>query len=146
MKGVRFLLFGTAEKPFQAFAIQNGAACAHINPRGNASTSGPRCTTAARASQRPTHCNGDTTMTGITTAKTTALIAALALSLATTSTFAETRTSKAKKGHAASATASVKTQTRMPTSPFAAERGVSSRASIDQRPDVPGYPQAQAAQ
>jgi hypothetical protein len=85
-------------------------------------------------------------MTGITTAKTTALITALALSLAATSAFAETTTSKAKTGHAASATASVKTQTRLPVSTFAAARGVSSRASIDQRPDVPGYPPAQAAQ
>jgi len=52
--------------------------------------------------------------------------------------------SKAKKGHAA--LASVKTQPRKPASAFAAARGIDSRAAIDQRPDVPGHPPAQAAQ
>jgi len=83
-------------------------------------------------------------MTGITTAKT--LITALALSLAATSAYAETTTFKAKTGHAAAATARARAQARSPASTFAAARGVSSRASIDQRPDVPGYPPAQAAQ
>jgi hypothetical protein len=48
MSGVRFLLFGSVKKPFQAFAIQNGAARAHIIARGNASTIWPRCPSNAR--------------------------------------------------------------------------------------------------
>jgi len=84
-------------------------------------------------------------MTGITTAKTSTLIIALALSLAATSAFAEA-TRPTMTRHATSAMANVKTLAKKPASALEAARGVSSRASVDQRPDVPGYPPAQAAQ
>jgi hypothetical protein len=81
-------------------------------------------------------------MTGIMTATTAALITALALTA--TSAVAGTARSPTKTTHAAKA--SVQTPAHRPASAFEAARGVSSRASIDPRPDVPGYPPAQAAQ
>jgi hypothetical protein len=90
-------------------------------------------------------------MIGQTTAKTptlttAALVIAAALSLAATSALAETITSAAKTRHVTAATTRAKAQVRQPASAFAAARGITSRASIDQRPDLPGYPPAQAAQ
>ena len=51
---------------------------------------------------------------------------------------------KTKTAHAAFA--SVKPQARKPASSWETAPGGSSRVAIDQRPDVPGYPPAQAAQ
>jgi len=82
-------------------------------------------------------------MTRITTV---AALAVLALSLGAASAFAETIvTPTAKPAAAASAKigARAPARTRMT---WETARGNSSRAAIDLRPDVPGYPPAQAAQ
>jgi hypothetical protein len=88
-------------------------------------------------------------MTGTTTARTAVLITALAVSLTATSALAETATfktvtSKANAAKANAAKASVKTlaKANRPASTLEAARDVSSGASIDQRPDVPGHPPA----
>jgi hypothetical protein len=84
-------------------------------------------------------------MTGTTTARTAVLITALAVSLTATSALAETATFKTVTSKANAAKASVKTlaKANRPASTLEAARDVSSGASIDQRPDVPGHPPAQ---
>jgi len=83
-------------------------------------------------------------MTVITTARTAGLITALALSLAATSAFAKTTAPKMR--HTASVTTGVKTHAKKLAPALETARGINSRASIDRRPDVPGYPPAQPAQ